>query len=51
MVGLIAINAIIAIYSLIRLGPVGFEQILLSFGFGVTMIALVVVSGALSYRM
>jgi hypothetical protein len=51
MVGLIALNAIIAIYSLVRLGPAGFEQIVLSMGFGMTMITLVVVSAFLAYRM
>ncbi len=51
MVVLITINTAIAIYSLFRLGLSGLDQILPSVGFGITMLTLVVISGALAYRM
>ncbi len=51
MVGLIALNALLAIYSLIRINLSSIEQILLGIGFGVTMIAIAIISGILAWRM
>ena len=51
LVGLIALNAVLALYSLIRMGLSGPEQITLGIGFSVTMIALAIISEVLAYRM
>jgi len=51
IVGLIALNALLAIYSLIRINLSSIEQMLLGLGFGVTMIAIVVISWILARRM
>jgi hypothetical protein len=49
--GLITLNAVIAIYSLYRTNPTTLEQILLSIGFCITLIAMAVISILLARAM